>query len=41
MDFIKFKNAVATQFNRMASKPMFRTAVSGNDLWDVYLESFP
>lgn len=41
MDFIKFKNAVAIQFNRMASKPMFRTAVSGNDLWGVYLKSFP
>lgn len=41
MDFLKFKTTVATQFERMGSKPLFVTAIPKDDLWDTYLSSFP
>jgi hypothetical protein len=41
MDFIKFKMAVSEQFDRMNKHELFRTAVEGNDLWELYLSSFP
>lgn len=39
--FADFKFAVAYQFERMNAHPMFRTGVSGDDLWETYLASFP
>lgn len=41
MDFSKFKNAVALQFDKMSKHEMFCTAVEKDDLWDTYLKSFP
>lgn len=41
MDFMKFKTAVAAQFEQMKSFPLFRTTAPKDLLWDTYLESFP
>lgn len=41
MDFMKFKSAVATQFQEMQQHKMFRTSVTKDALWDQYLRSFP
>ena len=41
MEFSKFKNAVASQFNKMKDYPLFRTGVGKGTLWDTYLSSFP
>lgn len=41
MEFIKLKNAVSTQFNRMKDYPLFRAQVEKDKLWDTYLSSFP
>jgi hypothetical protein len=41
MEFIKFKNAVSSQFSRMKGYPLFRTQVEKDVLWDTYLSSFP
>jgi hypothetical protein len=41
MSFTFFKTAVARQFARMSTYPLFRTAVSKDDLWRTYLDSFP
>lgn len=41
MNFNVFKSAVAAQFARMAKNPIFVTDISGDDLWDTYLKSFP
>lgn len=41
MDFNKFKTAVAKQFKAMSKHQLFRTAVTGDDLWATYLAAFP
>ena len=41
MDFGIFKHAVAAQFERMKKLPLFRTAADKDDLWKLYLSSFP
>jgi len=43
MDFTKFKQAVATQFGKMTkgNPELFRTAISKEDVWNTYLNSFP
>src|SRR5271155_1122665 len=42
MDFNIFKQAVAAKWERMQSTgPVFRTAVTGDELWTTYLDSFP
>lgn len=42
MNFSTLKNAVALKFDRMErAGPLFRTAVSKDQLWDTYLASFP
>ena len=41
MDFNKFKQAVAKQFASMTNTPLFVVDVTGDDLWDTYLSSFP
>lgn len=41
VDFGVFKTAVAAGFARMQQFPMFRTAVTGDELWAAYLGSFP
>jgi hypothetical protein len=33
MNFNVFKQAVATQFAKMAKSPLFVTAITGDDLW--------
>jgi hypothetical protein len=41
MDFRTFKNAVARQFSTMQDRPLYKTAVSKDDLWLTYISSFP
>ena len=41
MDFIAFRKAVATRFATLCSFPLYRTGVSGDEMWKTYLESFP
>lgn len=41
MDFKKFKQAVAKQFERMTGHELFRTKVDKDLLWATYLRSFP
>lgn len=42
MDFQPFKQAVAKQFEKlMATGQMFRTNTDKDELWDMYLNSFP
>ena len=41
MDFMKFKTAVAAQFEQMKGFPLFRTTAPKDLLWDTYLNSFP
>lgn len=41
MQFSSFKLAVAKQFSKMAQSPLFVTDVSGDELWETYLSSFP
>lgn len=41
MDFNIFKKAVATQWERMQSQPLFRTAVDKDELYSTYLGAFP
>lgn len=40
-DFNVFKLAVARQFSRMAQHGVFRTSTDKEELWNVYLSSFP
>lgn len=40
-EFRKIKTAVAAQFQSMASGQLFVTDISGSQLWDAYLASFP
>lgn len=41
MNFHDIQQAVAVQFNRIQRFPLFRTAVTGDELWQLYLSSFP
>lgn len=41
MNFNKFKTAVAKQFQGMSNHQLFRVEVSGDELWETYLKSFP
>ena len=41
MDFMSFRKAVATRFATLCSFPLYRTGVSGDEMWKTYLESFP
>lgn len=41
MNFSTFKAAVAKQFERMQRHPMFRVTVAKDELWALYLASFP
>jgi len=40
-DFISLKHAISHQFDLMKKYDMFRVQVEKNDLWDMYLKSFP
>jgi len=40
MNFTHFKSAVAKQFDRMSKHDLFRADVSGDALWDTYLNSY-
>ena len=39
--FTAFKQAVQRQFNEMKKKPVYRSAVDPDILWQHYLDSFP
>src|SRR5882724_7734013 len=43
MNFLRFKTAVARQFERLEHDcdRLFRADVSGSDLWEAYLAAFP
>lgn len=41
MDFKKFKEAVAKQFEKMSQHDLFETKVTKDELWATYLSSFP
>ena len=41
MSFNNFKQAVAKQFAVMSKHHLFRTNVSGDEMWETYLASFP
>ena len=41
MDFMKFKHAVAAQFERIQQGQLYRKSISGDELWATYLGSFP
>jgi hypothetical protein len=36
-----FKLSVQSQFEKMSGYPLFRVNVSGDELWELYLKSFP
>lgn len=41
MEFITFKQAVAAQFKHMSGGALFTTMVDKDDVWNMYLSSFP
>src|SRR5260221_7059507 len=41
LDFSKFKRAIDRQFDKISKHDLFRTDVSKDHLWDIYLSSFP
>lgn len=41
MNFQTFKHAVAAQFALMSQHELYRTNVTGDQLWETYLSSFP
>ena len=40
MEFKKAKSAISKQFAKLATQELFRVNVSGQDIWDLYLNSF-
>lgn len=40
-DFSVLQGAITTHFDRMKGYPLFRVNVSGDELWETYLASFP
>ena len=40
-DFIRLKKAVQEQFSLMSKHDLFKTKVSKDDIWEMYLKSFP
>lgn len=41
VDFAILQTAIQTQFDRMKVYPLFRVGITGNELWEAYLGSFP
>jgi len=41
MSFTKFKRAVQVQFANMRTLPLFQVDMTGEELWQLYLQSFP
>jgi len=41
MNFSQFKTAVGGQFETLRKQPLFRADVTGDDLWNTYINSFP
>ena len=41
MNFTVLKNAVAKQFATLAKGTLYRTAATGDEMWETYLKSFP
>lgn len=41
MGFEKFSERVQKQFRVMCKYDLYQTKISGRDLWDIYLQSFP
>jgi hypothetical protein len=41
LEFSKFKRAVAEQFAKMKEHVLFRTLAGKDEMWEVYLSSFP
>lgn len=40
-DFMKFKTAVRKQFDKMAEGQLYTVTVNKDDMWHLYLDSFP
>lgn len=40
-DFKPFSKAIKNQFDKMSKKELYRTNVTGDELWERYLKSFP
>ena len=40
-DFKPFSKAIKNQFDKMSKKELYRVNVTGDELWDLYLKSFP
>jgi len=40
-DFKKFAKSIADQFSSMSSGELYRSTITGDEIWDLYLESFP
>ena len=40
-DFKKFAKSIADQFRSMSSGELYRSSITGDEIWDLYLESFP
>ncbi len=41
MSFARFKKAVQLQFDSMKAFPLFQVDVTGEEMWNCYLQSFP
>ena len=41
MEFKKAKSAISKQFAKLAKQELFRVNISGQEIWDLYLNSFP
>lgn len=41
MSFLRFKRAVQAQFANMRTLPLFQVDMTGEELWQLYLQSFP
>lgn len=41
MTFETFRNMMQAKFTSLTTSPIFKTDLSGNDLWHLYLDSFP